>query len=1129
MPESSASSYFIKIPIEIYGKEKLQTLYDAIRGNTKAFNDLSVEMKSFARSIQNETGKVGDMDKALKRMATGATDASQSYRQLAFALSALGSHMKNNMTDAEKWQQTIGRIGGRIGGAEFLGGLGVPGGGFIGSQLMYGLPFTPGQALGIGSVVTGLAAIVGMIQSVAEQGKYFQQQRNLATTTGLSVESTQMYSRVGEVTDLNAVGVFPAFRRMTTELTQLGQGSDKVKDALHNLGLDVGFAFQSPEKQLSRLISALKEIPDETDRARKATALIGDSAKQILPLVDTIDELTAKVKGTGVIFDREMVDRIIKVRRETMLLNLEWQNFWNRMRVGAVEFVMALGETGRVQPPGAPYGITPPSGSFGAAAPGAADAFAGGQVSKLDENIKRRVKIREDLKGAIQYLSDVVESREAREGAKRLMQIEELERKNTLPVEAARLRLSTIDRRIEDARAAYLSKSPIRVPVEELSGGPISPSGTGIAYTNLLTDPVKLAYLSRLQQMRVGIEEQIKNEQRQLRAREDLIRLNAKPIEAATEASERYQRVADLAGILGEKNPLVIESRKRYLPGMMAHAQDQAAKESRTIAFNIAEHIRKEILGLKGEYARGAADEALKLPAEVSRRVLREADMETSGTLMSRSAQAALQSAKAGGWSRYAMPSMVVQRREAEEDLAGIRRESIPQIEALTARIGQLQGSLAYLSGKSGKEVENERERVESDLKRHMGELEAKEIEVKTKSIDVINRFNESVDNAAEGLRSSFSQGFASMIISAQHGGRGALGGIRGFFEGQEQKILSNIGGMAWDRFKDRIPGVKDRDSTIGKILEGTWFGARDVKMNANVVVLNTNSVLGVGGGTAGGTTGGALDKLSSIIPTGTFSKQGIAQLAGDLQPGMLGGSGTVPTYTTEDGSQIPYSAPTSGGGSNWKASTMRGIAGGGMALTGALQLSKGGARNTLAGLGSIAGSAATLLPMISTALTAAGPIGAAIGMGLGIAAALMPDPRKKRAERIESSMFENQYMAPEAWNMTMGTNGGYSDLGMFGGVRSSNFSAYPTVANSYLDVPRRTVVPGRIVSPFGGYQNVTGAMTSPPVYNVTINALDSKSFLDRSADIVDAFHEGIRRDYHPVINEMGQQLGLRS
>jgi hypothetical protein len=156
------------------------------------------------------------------------------------------------------------------------------------------------------------------------------------------------------------------------------------------------------------------------------------------------------------------------------------------------------------------------------------------------------------------------------------------------------------------------------------------------------------------------------------------------------------------------------------------------------------------------------------------------------------------------------------------------------------------------------------------------------------------------------------------------------------------------------------------------------------------------------------------------------------------------------------------------------------------------------------------------------------------VAAGLGIAAgvsslvsAVLPDPRVQRQNQISKNLFTSQYLAPQAINASFGSNGGYSDVDEFGNVRSSNLSPYPIVSNPYLDVPRRTVVPGHTISPFGGYSNQTGADVTQGQAPITIHvqAMDHQSFIDHANNIADAVNHAIQSNFHPVVQSLRRQI----
>jgi hypothetical protein len=131
-------------------------------------------------------------------------------------------------------------------------------------------------------------------------------------------------------------------------------------------------------------------------------------------------------------------------------------------------------------------------------------------------------------------------------------------------------------------------------------------------------------------------------------------------------------------------------------------------------------------------------------------------------------------------------------------------------------------------------------------------------------------------------------------------------------------------------------------------------------------------------------------------------------------------------------------------------------------AYTGIRQMTKGGAQNVMAGLGTTAMSIAPLLGPAAPFVEAGGAL-------LSIVAGIMGNPIQERQAHINSELFNNQYIAPEAYTRTMDISGGYASMGFRGNVRATDLSSIPVLQQAYPDPRHGLIVPGAVLSPFGG------------------------------------------------------------
>jgi hypothetical protein len=129
----------------------------------------------------------------------------------------------------------------------------------------------------------------------------------------------------------------------------------------------------------------------------------------------------------------------------------------------------------------------------------------------------------------------------------------------------------------------------------------------------------------------------------------------------------------------------------------------------------------------------------------------------------------------------------------------------------------------------------------------------------------------------------------------------------------------------------------------------------------------------------------------------------------------------------------------------------------------GVTQMLKGGAQNAIGGIGE---TAMSIAPLTGPALA---PFVMAGGALMSIISSIMGNPVQERQAHINSELMNNQYIAPQAINRTMDISGGYADLNYQGNVRATDLSSVPIIQQAYSDPRHGVIVPGTVISPFGG------------------------------------------------------------
>jgi len=311
-------------------------------------------------------------------------------------------------------------------------------------------------------------------------------------------------------------------------------------------------------------------------------------------------------------------------------------------------------------------------------------------------------------------------------------------------------------------------------------------------------------------------------------------------------------------------------------------------------------------------------------------------------------------------------------------------------------------------------------------------------------------------------------------LISGGSGGLGAL--VRSVGLSQVRTIAQNAGeglSSAGGGFLGRI----GQASGLGRFLGGTLFDPANAQnplktatdQNTVATQQNTAALLGVRSTAAGG-AGGALGAIAGILPGFSPSLNQVSNAA----------AGTRNLQTASLFSGIPLNTSNKGGFSLGQGI---GIAGAGLAGTlGAINGFKaGGAQGILSGSGAIAGAAGSIVAL-SGATGPAAPILAGIGLALAATAALIGDPKKNRDKALDRLVSNAAFSETAPLDFAFNTAGGGFDY------------------------------------------NKRGDLRATPIM-LTINALDSRSILERGEDIASAV-QGAMLGGHSI-NRTAQEVVL--
>lgn len=274
-------------------------------------------------------------------------------------------------------------------------------------------------------------------------------------------------------------------------------------------------------------------------------------------------------------------------------------------------------------------------------------------------------------------------------------------------------------------------------------------------------------------------------------------------------------------------------------------------------------------------------------------------------------------------------------------------------------------------------------------------------------------------------------------LISGGRGGFGSFLKAQGL--GVARQVVGNVAGETYK--SGRLSVTDNPDSTVGKLLQGTPFGADPMKGAATSLDM------------AGVKLSLAADKLMAVSSTGGGGGlvRDLGALAGGL-PGINLGSnviGAIPgqppvsSAITDSLAKIGVTMPTQKPGMNLGRGIGLASAVGGGAFGVYSGIKSGGVQGALTAGGSALSAVGAGIMAASPASGPAAPILMGIGAALGMATMLFGDPKKKRAEELAAASESRKYAEPTGSSYSQDIYGRSLDYDYRGQMR-------PVIVNNY-------------------------------------------------------------------------------
>ena len=648
-------------------------------------------------------------------------------------------------------------------------------------------------AIGLGVAGAGLFGAFEYAKQVEQLTKWAQAQKNLAAETGITVGQMQQLSRVSEITGVNLTAATKATSNLAEELTKGGSRAKEIGQALGQLGLGQGVAFENPSNAINTIAGALAKIPESADRARIAVQLLGESGRSLAGIAAEWGSATGKTK----IIDDETIKRLSDAQESLKQFGQQWDLLLAKASTPLTFILRTITDVGSED-----YRQNPNGASRG-----------GGRISgfpaPLSPSDFARLGSQADAAGFT--FGSTGPPSEGDLKASRLKTFNSFAANYGTPEDRYSSTISDIEAKQSALRQSMVS-------------GTVSQSEAQSQYASL-------------EAQKEAAKERERNAVRLREEREHFQQLIRKPVESGAESlrllgqlPRDFPDLTDTQDYVGFRTWLTTNPST----GVLGYLKAQGA---RTAAEAESESRQQQRIDLRG-YDRQFRTEQRQEPGRIDQGFVESAGLITRGLNGQRSLDLARAQQRlaisTGSTSRYGLTSSQIRGLDYTQSAAAIQAELAPQRTALlrTAYIDQYAASQVTPGSDA-------RLKLDADARAALLELEVKETDAKTKGIEAINKFNESIDKATEAMRSQFAGGFESILMGAQHGalrgqaGKGALDALRGFGESIESTILHNVGAKIFDT------GGGSALRKLGGFLpdwatQGTILGKQDEPIKAN-------------------------------------------------------------------------------------------------------------------------------------------------------------------------------------------------------------------------------------------------------------------------------------------------------
>lgn len=188
-------------------------------------------------------------------------------------------------------------------------------------------------------IIAGLKATARIVKDIAQgcvdavkgAAEYADEINTINKTTGMSTKTIQEWKYAAKLLDIEFETIESSQTKLTKNMDAARDGSKKQAQAFADLGIEIVDAdgkLRDSNEVFDEVIDKLRKIENPTERDAVAMDILGKSAKDLNPLIETsadeLEDLKKEAHDVGAVMDNDTLNKLNEVQDGFDRLGLSW-------------------------------------------------------------------------------------------------------------------------------------------------------------------------------------------------------------------------------------------------------------------------------------------------------------------------------------------------------------------------------------------------------------------------------------------------------------------------------------------------------------------------------------------------------------------------------------------------------------------------------------------------------------------------------------------------------------------------------------------------------------------------------------------------------------------------------------